>query len=164
MKMPFQSKVQQGYLFIHHPKVAKEFAKKTTKEQYKKLPEKADSLFKDDVPRKVELSGDVTTLMGNLAKRMASRDYIDKQNLGTQAIVTNDSSAETCDVPPERRQIIIDDQSLPRSKRVSGLAKEMKMGIKEEEEHKDTIKKVIKDIAKDHLKEDPKYYSKLAKI
>jgi hypothetical protein len=27
--MPFQSKAQVGYMFIHHPQVAKEFAKKT---------------------------------------------------------------------------------------------------------------------------------------
>lgn len=27
--MPFKSKKQVGYMFVHHPKIAKEFAKKT---------------------------------------------------------------------------------------------------------------------------------------
>lgn len=35
--MPFKSRAQQAYLFIHNPKVAKEFASKTT--DYKDLPE-----------------------------------------------------------------------------------------------------------------------------
>jgi len=34
--MPFKSKAQRAYLYIHHPEVAKEFAKKTPKG--KKLP------------------------------------------------------------------------------------------------------------------------------
>lgn len=37
--MPFKSKSQQAYLFIHAPKVAKRFAAKTT--DYKSLPEQA---------------------------------------------------------------------------------------------------------------------------
>jgi hypothetical protein len=36
--MPFKSKAQQGYLFANNPKVAKEFAAKTPKAAYKKLP------------------------------------------------------------------------------------------------------------------------------
>lgn len=35
--MPFKSKAQQGYMFIHHPELAKEFAAHTT--NYKDLPE-----------------------------------------------------------------------------------------------------------------------------
>jgi len=35
----FKSKAQQGYLFTHEPKVAKEFASKTPASAYKKLPE-----------------------------------------------------------------------------------------------------------------------------
>lgn len=37
--MPFVSKAQQGYLFAKKPEVAKEFAKHTSKSDYKKLPE-----------------------------------------------------------------------------------------------------------------------------
>lgn len=37
--MPFKSKAQQGYLFIHHPEIAEEFAEHTPKSAYKKLPE-----------------------------------------------------------------------------------------------------------------------------
>ena len=39
------------------------------------------SLFKEDIPRKINIAED-NTLMGRLASRMAARDYIDKQNLG----------------------------------------------------------------------------------
>lgn len=35
--MPFKSKAQQAFMFAKHPKIAKEFAKKTN---FKKLPEK----------------------------------------------------------------------------------------------------------------------------
>jgi hypothetical protein len=37
--MPFVSKSQQKYLFAKKPKIAKEFAEHTSKEQFKKLPE-----------------------------------------------------------------------------------------------------------------------------
>lgn len=38
--MPFKSKAQMKYLFSKEPKVAEEFAKKTSKQQMKKLPQK----------------------------------------------------------------------------------------------------------------------------
>lgn len=34
--MPFKSEAQRGYMFVHHPEIAKEFAKATPKG--KKLP------------------------------------------------------------------------------------------------------------------------------
>lgn len=37
--MPFRSKAQQRFLFAREPKVAEEFAEKTPKSAYKKLPE-----------------------------------------------------------------------------------------------------------------------------
>ena len=37
--MPFASKEQQAYLFAKKPEVAEEFAEKTPKSAYKKLPE-----------------------------------------------------------------------------------------------------------------------------
>ena len=37
--MPFKSKAQQRYLFAKEPDVAEEFAEKTPKASYKKLPE-----------------------------------------------------------------------------------------------------------------------------
>ncbi len=37
--MPMKSKAQERYLWAKHPEVAKEFEKKTTKEQRAKLPE-----------------------------------------------------------------------------------------------------------------------------
>ena len=40
--MPFISQAQRGYLFVHNPKVAKEFAAKTPKG--KKLPKRAKQL------------------------------------------------------------------------------------------------------------------------
>lgn len=117
----------------------------------------------DGVPKIMktsEMASDITTLMGNLGKRMAARDYIDKQNLGTQAIVTNDAN-----------EILIDDASMPRGINVIGVAKERKAGLKVEGEHKDTIKalqkkdtsllEAKKKIVKDHLEEKPDYYTKL---
>lgn len=38
--MPFKSKAQQKYLYANNPKVAKKFAKATTKAQYKAMPKK----------------------------------------------------------------------------------------------------------------------------
>ena len=37
--MPFKSRAQQRYLFAKEPEVAEEFADKTSKSAYKKLPE-----------------------------------------------------------------------------------------------------------------------------
>lgn len=37
--MPFKSRAQQAYLFAKEPEIAKEFAEKTPKSAYKKLPE-----------------------------------------------------------------------------------------------------------------------------
>jgi hypothetical protein len=38
--MPFASRAQQKYLFAKEPDVAREFAEKTPKSAYKKLPER----------------------------------------------------------------------------------------------------------------------------
>ena len=38
--MPFKSKAQQAYLYANEPKIAKEYAKKTSKKAMKKLPPK----------------------------------------------------------------------------------------------------------------------------
>ncbi len=38
--MPFQSRKQQAFLFANKPKIAHEFAEKTSKAQFKKLPER----------------------------------------------------------------------------------------------------------------------------
>jgi hypothetical protein len=37
--VPFKSRAQQKYLYAKHPEVAKEFAKKTPKKAYKRLPQ-----------------------------------------------------------------------------------------------------------------------------
>lgn len=37
--MPFKSRAQQKYLFAKEPEIAEEFAEKTSKEEYKNLPE-----------------------------------------------------------------------------------------------------------------------------
>jgi hypothetical protein len=38
--MPFKSKAQQGYLFKHHPKIARKYAAHTSKSQYKRMPKR----------------------------------------------------------------------------------------------------------------------------
>lgn len=37
--MPFRSKAQQGFLFMHHPDVAKKFAAETPKADYAQMPQ-----------------------------------------------------------------------------------------------------------------------------
>lgn len=44
--MPFKSKAQQGYMFANFPNMAKSWAKKTTKKQFKALPKKAKKTTK----------------------------------------------------------------------------------------------------------------------
>jgi hypothetical protein len=46
--MPFKSKAQQKYLFSKLPEVAREFADKTPKKAYKKLPEHVSEKKKDE--------------------------------------------------------------------------------------------------------------------
>ncbi len=157
--------------------------------------EKAESsaatgaLFKEDVPRKVDMADvfmnlkrkpeddlkgrtglettEDDTLMGRLGKRMAAKDYIDKQNLGmgskAQKAAMADNSADKA-----QNASIVDD--IPRSLRIEGPAMKegLKTGTKIEKEHKKTIDAVKKkadvdpyeEIAKDHLEEHPNYYNK----
>ena len=125
--------------------------------------------FEKDFPKKMHFGcntfekADDDTLMGRLAKRMASRDYIDKQNLGmgtktarTAATADEFGGAKAPTVPT------IQESDIPTK---------MSMGGKVEMEHKDTIKKisdtkppkVAEMIAKDHKEEDKQYYPKLKK-
>lgn len=55
------------------------------------------------------------------------------------------------------------DISKKHNKSVKDLLKQLMKGIKVEKEHTDN-KNIAKEIAKDHLYEDPKYYDKLKKI
>lgn len=113
------------------------------------------------------------TLMGRLAKRMASRDYIDELNLGTGTKAQKSGKAAMADNFADMD--VIADKDIPRKKVIAGPAKLVEEGEKVEEEHKDTIKKVAdgktspdeapEEIAKDHLKEMGKgYYPALKKM
>jgi hypothetical protein len=44
--MPFKSEAQRGYLFAHHPKVAKEFASHMTHQEEEALPEHVKKMSK----------------------------------------------------------------------------------------------------------------------
>lgn len=44
--MPFKSKAQMGYMFVHHPELAKEFAEKTV--NMKKLPKHVEKKKKKE--------------------------------------------------------------------------------------------------------------------
>jgi len=125
------------------------------------------SLFKESIPTKVHIAED-NTLMGRLASRMAARDYIDKQNLG---MGTAAQKAATADAPNASSAPIVKVETgkvgYPEKINISGPA--IKEGKKVEMEHEKTVGKISKDdpktvakmIAKDHLKEDSKYYKKL---
>lgn len=152
--MPFESKAQSRYMFSQHPKMAKEWAKKT---DYSKIPEKLH--VGCDVKPTVETQVvEDDTLMGRLAKRMSARDYIDNMNLGTN--------------PAKAAKAHIADMGIPEKISIVGPA--LKEGAKVEEEHKNTFeklkrkippeKKFFEDIAKDHLSESPKYYKELKKM
>ena len=116
--------------------------------------------------QKIEQAED-NTLLGRLATRIASRDYIDRQNLG---FGTAAKKASTANIFSEKEKVETAKfkDSVPRKMNMTNSVKE---GSKVEMEHKDTIKKhaksgadikeVTKSIAKDHLKEDPDYYKKM---
>jgi len=158
--------------------MAKEFTKKTKsfKDLPEKV-EKADgsascgALFKEDIPKKMVISQDVfmnmnknpapdrkgleygaaedDTLMGRLAKRMSSRDYIDQQNLGTKA--------------PQAPSAATADLGVPHKMLIEGPAKELKKGTEVEKEHT-SDPALAQKIAIDHLKESPNYYKELEKM
>lgn len=50
--MPFQSKSQMRFLYSQEPTVAKEFAKETTKKQFKTMPEKLSDKLKSNTKGK----------------------------------------------------------------------------------------------------------------
>ena len=152
-----------------HPKIAKEFDKKT--KDFKSLPEHADgsasdsALFKEDLPKKMiiqdlwmnkhetppekgrqlEAAEEGGTLMGRLSARMASRDMIDELDMGPKGR------------SPEAKKAQVADGEPPGKMRIEGPA--LKTGIKIEKEHTSDPKEAKK-IALDHLKEYPKYYDK----
>jgi len=111
------------------------------------------------------------TLMGRLAKRMASRDYIDSLNLGTGSKAQKSGKAALADNFADMD--VIGDKDIPRKKVLAGPA--LKEGAKVEEEHHETIEKIAekkvsekeapKEIAKDHIAEAGKgYYPALKKM
>jgi hypothetical protein len=133
------------------------------------------ALFKEDIPRAIH-TGDVfennkiksyterpigtrdlntaedNTLMGRLATRMVSRDYIDKQNLGMGTKVQRAKKAATADL------------GIPHQMHMYGIAKEkMKEGMSVEKEHTDEPA-IQAAIAKDHIKEFPNYYPELKEM
>jgi len=122
------------------------------------------ALFKEDIPRSMRVEGKIETaiseddtLMGRLAKRMASRDLIDSMNFGpfdkdAKKANTADQSFPTLPIIGEYG---ITDIDIPRPVGFEGPA--MKKGIEVEKEHTDDPKKAAK-IATDHLKESPNYY------
>jgi hypothetical protein len=125
-----------------------------------------DALFKEGMPRALKLGKSefaAETTMGKLAGRMASKDFIDNQNLG------HGSKTQRQGV---NSQHFGDAMETPKPMRMEGPA--VKEGKKVELEHKHTLENIKKDnpsideaakgIAGDHLKEDPKYYDKLKKI
>ena len=155
----------------------------------------SDALNKEDMPKKKQVpemqdvfmnvndtkvhpirgaleTSEDDTLMGRLAKRMASRDYIDSMNLGMGTKSQRAGKATLAD-NSDTFQDMSDDEfrdSVPRRLHITGeaLAKDAKM----EEEHKGTLKKVasgkltpdeaLPEIAKDHIKElGPEYYEEL---
>jgi len=143
------------------------------------------ALFKEDMPKAfksvdtadvfMNVKKDITpirgaletseddTLMGRLAKRMVSRDYIDNLNLGTGTKAQRTGKAATADLS----------DNIPQKINIGGPA--LKEGTKVEHEHDATIKKfesgklkakdVPESIAKDHIKETgPEYYEELKEM
>jgi len=152
--MPFQSKAQQAFMHARHPQIAKKWDKMT---DFSHLPEKkkekadgsaSDSaLFKEDMPKHLKLGKSVETavheddtLMGRLAKRMASRDYIAKQNLG---MGTEAQKAATADMK--------DDEVFSNMPMKMNFKSQVK---KEANEHPSFNQKQVKQIVKDHEKKD----------
>ena len=131
----------------------------------KKLPTKKSRQLEAAGTNPPETAGEEDSLMGRLAKRMASRDYIDKQNLGFGTKAKSADTADTADMQDTIRHV-------PGKLNLGGYdPNEVKTGIKIEHEHKDTVDKVkagkiksnneaYKEITLDHLKEHKDYYDK----
>lgn len=124
---PFKSKSQQRFLYSQKPKLAEKFSKETKnmKKLPEKADDGSlggitgadgSPLFQEHVPRMLSTQDvfmnlkkspeivrpgleftEEDTLMGRLAKRMASRDFIDKQNLGMGTAAQKASKATTAD-------------------------------------------------------------------
>jgi len=146
------------------------------------------ALFKEDMPRRLstadvfknaninpknmkglglETSAEEDTLMGRLAKRMASRDLIDSLDLGTKQSKTAKEVSEDSKQSLQAKEISNDE--IPSKLSISGVsAKDLKVGEKIEHEHDNTVKKLLSGKAKatdapklirnDHLKEFKDYY------
>lgn len=110
------------------------------------------------------------TLMGRLAKRIASRDYIDSLNLGMGTKVSRAKNVLTADMETSEDSFF---NTIPKKVNIEGIA--LKKGTKVEKEHLGTLKKVEdgkissteapKEIAKDHIKEmGPEYYEELNEL
>jgi len=141
------------------------------------------SLFKEDIPRKLQL-GDVwenlhksskpdrkgleygaeeDSLMGRLAKRMQARDMIDS-SVGLKPTSNAAQAKEVSDDAPQAKEV--SDDGIPRKMRMENA---LKIGTKIEHEHDKTVekinpkfkkKKAAEMITKDHLKEHKDYYDK----
>jgi len=115
----------------------------------------------------LETSAEEDTLMGRLAKRMSSRDFIDNLDLGTRSAQQAKKVRETSDGDSKVVKEISEDD-VPKKMSLSSEA--MKTGVKIEHEHDETVKKLLSGkaklseapslISKDHLKEFGKYYDK----
>ena len=177
-----------------HPKMAKEWDAKTNFNKLPEKAENSicssssasgPALFKEDMPKKITV-GDVfennkikpyserpigtrdlntaedDTLMGRFAKRMASRDYIDQMNLGYGTKASRAATAPTADMAEATTNLA--DLGIPHKMEMYGIAKEkLKEGMDIEKEHtKDPAIQAA--IAKDHIKEFPKYYPELKEM
>ena len=129
-----------------------------------KRPSKSTRQLEGAGTNPLETAGEEDTLMGRLAKRMAARDYIDKQNLG---MGTKATKAATADAGIEFGKF---KKGVREIADTSTYQSEYNTGKKIEAEHKDTVAKIksgkIKTpeeaygaIASDHMKEHPDYYN-----
>ena len=108
--MPFKSDKQRKFLFKEKPEVAKKFV------EHSESSAASGALFKENLPRKTVVAdiwqnlnakppqsgrqleaAEDDTLMGRLAKRMASRDMIDELNLGPKGRTGKVKAAQVAD-------------------------------------------------------------------
>jgi Protein of unknown function (DUF5661) len=166
------------------------------------LSEKSDGMSLANVPQKLSMKKEFAastdaTMMGGLAKRVASRDMIDQYNLGFGPVTKKAEEAANayCDAAPNKMSfsnpLVFNSPEYEESQKVregSNMAdqarnagnvisggkadyqpdhkfpsEQLEKGMKVEMEHTSN-KEIAKEIAKDHLVEDMRYYDKLAKV
>lgn len=173
--MPFKSKSQQRFMFATHPRMAKRWAHET--DDIKKLPEKVKKAYeikpkdRPDIPKKLFAQPNKEEA-GHKGKYPIPDAQHYRSALGF-AKMHGDTKAYAAIKAKGRAMGYEKEASIEKDLIPGGMAdrksfkdfskKKIQQGARVEMEHTNK-KEVAKEIASDHLTEDPNYYDKLKKM